>query len=59
MNVYAATPKDVCKKCKHPIGDEEYGTALKLDPSWDRKEKFNFDIHVTDEFAGYAHLRCL
>ena len=56
--IYAASPKDTCLTCLQPIGKEPFATCLKIDPSWDRKEKFNFDRHVLDDLKGYKHQSC-
>ena len=43
-----------CRKCKKKIKGE-YSTSLKLDPCWDRKVKFDFNKHCTDEVLGFNH----
>lgn len=57
--IYAPTFKDVCLICGQDINGEDYTITLKLDPSWDRVEPFNFDKHCTDELKGYKHFKCL
>lgn len=56
--IYGAMFNDICLVCNKKIGDEKYVTSLKLDPTWDKKEPFDFYKHSTNELKGYKHFKC-
>jgi hypothetical protein len=53
-------PKEKCRVCGIIICRicDWFATTLKVCSSWNRKEKFDFDKHCSDELLGHICKKC-